>query len=225
MAFTKSAKLFAKDQLREFGELYTLIIITILLFAAPISVWIGLNSDEIVRILFMRGEFDEKMHTLVAHALVGLVPSIIFMGASQILSNGFYVMNKIRVPAVVMPSAVVVYLLCVRVLYETHGVFGLAIATSVWAFFMFCALTILLRVMMEWFSATHVFFKLLFYVGVAVVTFWPTVVATNWMISNEIARLFTSLIIGCAIYAVLLAIVRDRGFLYVKDKVGLRRKT
>ena len=224
LTFTKSAKLVAKHKLKEMGELYNVAIITVLLFAVPISVWMGLNSDEIITVVFTRGKFDEQMHSLVTFALIGLVPSIMFLSVNQLLSNCFYVMNKTYVPALVMPMGTVIYLISIGVLLDEYGIFGLAVATTMWALFIFCVMTIMLGRTLERFSSKQVFLKVMIYTTASVFAFSLAVSLAQSTTSSDILRLLTSFISGIVMYTGLLALIRDPGFLYVKDKILQRKR-
>ncbi len=217
ITFTKSSKLFVNDRHDKVGELYNITILACLLFVVPMAVWVWFNSHEIVRVLFMRGEFNEEMHKLVSFALIGLIPSVIFRSVNPIISNAFYVMDKISVPALVMPIGIIIYIACIEVLLEKYGVFGLAMATTVKEAFTFYIMTIMLGRTLQKFSSTQVFLKLFLYIATSIVSFWLGLQMASWMVSSDILRLAISLVAGGILYASLLAVLRDRGFIYVKD--------
>ena len=52
-----------------------------------------------MRVFFQRGQFTPEMGALVTGAVVGLTPSVLFVGLNQLLTNAFYAMDKIKVPA------------------------------------------------------------------------------------------------------------------------------
>jgi peptidoglycan biosynthesis protein MviN/MurJ (putative lipid II flippase) len=71
-----------------------------------------------------------------------MVPSVLFMGVGQLLSNAFFAMDRVRAPAVVMPCGMLVYVAFAVALVEPLGTQGLALATSVTALATFSALFI-----------------------------------------------------------------------------------
>ena len=83
----------------------------------------------------------------------------------------------------------------------------------------------LLGVMLQWFSAMQVFLKLIFYVVMSCIAFWLAIIMANWLISNEILHLLISFIGGCVAYIGLLVVVKDQGFVYVKDRAIQQRTT
>jgi len=82
------------------------------------------------------------MATLVAAVLLGLVPSVLFLGMNQLLSNAFYAMDRVMVPAIVMPLGTLLYVGCAIPLSAAFGTPGLAVATTVSSLAVFLALLI-----------------------------------------------------------------------------------
>src|SRR5262245_17264831 len=107
--FSHTARLFVERTERALSEVYRLGLCISFLLLAPLLWWVTLNGDEIVRVFFQRGQFTPEMAGLVTGALVGLVPSVLFIGLNQLLTNAFYAMDKVKVPAIVMPFGTVVY--------------------------------------------------------------------------------------------------------------------
>ena len=126
-------------------------------------------------------------------------------------------MDKISVPALVMPIGIIIYIASIEVLLEKYGVFGLAMATTVKEAFTFYIMTIMLGRTLQKFSSTQVFLKLFLYIATSIVSFWLGLQMASWMVSSDILRLAISLVAGGILYASLLAVLRDRGFIYVKD--------
>lgn len=148
--FSHTARLFVERNERALGQLYSVGLRVSFLLLAPLLWWIALNSFEIVRAFFLRGEFTPEMATLVAGALIGLIPSVLFLGVNQLLSNAFYAMNKIKVPAIVMPLGTVVYVGAAVPLAAIFATQGLAMATTVTSVVTFGALFVCLgRVLPE----------------------------------------------------------------------------
>jgi putative peptidoglycan lipid II flippase len=144
LMFSKTVQLFVDRDRRNLGALYSVGLRASFLVLAPLLWWIALDSNAIVQALFQHGRFTPEMAAVVAAVLVGLVPSVLFVGVNQLLSNAFYAMDRVKVPAVVMPLGTLVYLAVAIPLSASLGTQGLAIATSTATMILFAVLLIAL---------------------------------------------------------------------------------
>lgn len=144
LMFSTTVRLLAERDRRSLGALYSNGLRASFLVLAPLLWWIALDSKAIVEVLFQHGRFTPEMAALVAAVLVGLVPSVLFVGVNQLLSNAFYAMDRVKVPAVVMPLGTLVYLVVAIPLSSWLGPQGLAIATSTATMILFAILLLAL---------------------------------------------------------------------------------
>ncbi len=144
LMFSKTVQLFVDGDSRSLGALYSVGLRASFLVLAPLLWWIALDSNAIVQVLFQHGRFTPEMASVVAAVLVGLVPSVLFVGVNQLLSNAFYAMDRVLVPAVVMPLGTLVYLAVAIPLSASLGTQGLAIATSTATMILFAVLLVAL---------------------------------------------------------------------------------
>jgi putative peptidoglycan lipid II flippase len=210
--FSHTARLFVERNERALGRVYALGLSVSFLLVAPLLWWVALNGDEIVRVFFQRGEFTPEMARLVAGALVGLIPSVLFLGLNQLLSNAFYAMNQIKVPAIVMPFGTVVYVGAAVPLAALLGTQGLALATTVTAALTFVALFICLaRVLPEMRPV-----KTALRISAYAVLSGAVMLVANALLQSFGAGPFlvaaASLPVGAAIYSGVLALLGDRTF-------------
>lgn len=110
------------------------------LVLAPLLWWMALSAGAIVDLMFVRGRFTPEMANVVAGALLAFTPSVIFAGCNQLLSNAFYAMDRVKVPAIVMPLGTLLYVAAAVPLSAWLGTQGLAAATSLAAAAIFMAL-------------------------------------------------------------------------------------
>jgi len=142
LMFSQTVRLAVADDRRGIGLLYSTGLRAAFLVMAPLLWWIGLNSEALVQLLFVRGEFTQQHALVVAGVLLALAPSVVFLGVNQLLSNGFYAMDRVKVPALVMPFGTLLYVAAAVPLSAWLGTEGLAIATTSAAIFVFAALLI-----------------------------------------------------------------------------------
>lgn len=144
LMFSQTVRLVVARDRRALGSLYSMGLRAAFVVLAPFLAWLALNSEALVHALFVRGEFTADMGVVVAAVLVGLTPSVLFLGVNQLLSNAFYAMDRVKVPAIIMPLGTLVYVAAAFPLAGLLGTPGLAIAMSTAAFAVFAALLLVL---------------------------------------------------------------------------------
>jgi putative peptidoglycan lipid II flippase len=130
LMFSRTARLVVEDNSHELARLYRLGLAASFLLLAPVLWWLALESELIVTLVFERGAFDAGMTALVAVAIIGFAPSVMFAGVNTLLSNAFYAMDRVAVPALVTPIGTLVYLAIAPAIYQPLGVLGLALGSS-----------------------------------------------------------------------------------------------
>jgi putative peptidoglycan lipid II flippase len=212
MMFSHTARLFVERNERAVAELYKKGIKASFLLLAPLLWWVGLNGEEIVRVLFQRGEFTGEMAGLVAGALVALIPSVLFIGMNQLLSNGFYAMNRVKVPAIVMPFGTAVYVGAAVPLGALLGTQGLALATTVTAAVTFVALFACFARVLPDLRALRTALKVLFYALLAGATMIAATGLLRSLGGSPFVVAALSLPLGAAFHSGVLAASGDETF-------------
>ena len=142
LMFSHTVHLAVADDRRSIGALYSTGLRAAFLVLSPLLWWMALNSEAVVRVLFLRGQFTPEMAAVVAGVLLALAPSVLLLGVNQLLSNAFYAMDRVKVPALVMPFGALVYIAAAVPLSQWLGAQGLAVATTIAALTVFTALMI-----------------------------------------------------------------------------------
>ncbi|NNE07574.1 MAG: murein biosynthesis integral membrane protein MurJ [Gemmatimonadetes bacterium] len=106
----------------------------LLFFLIPSTVGLWLLARPIIRLLFLRGEFDEESLTMTAAALGFYAIGLIAFGCLKAVAPYFFSMRDTRTPVVAGAVAMVVNIIMNAALYKPMGVTGLALATSVAGF-------------------------------------------------------------------------------------------
>jgi putative peptidoglycan lipid II flippase len=144
LMFSRTVRLAVNKDRRGIGALYSMGLRASFLVLAPLLWWISLNSQAIVQVLFLHGEFTQEMAIVVAGVLLALAPSVLFLGVNQLLSNAFYAMDRVKVPAIIMPLGTLIYIAAAVPLSSWLGTQGLAVATTAASVMVFLALFITL---------------------------------------------------------------------------------
>jgi putative peptidoglycan lipid II flippase len=212
LMFSKTVHLVAARDRRSLGALYSNGLRASFLVLAPLLWWLALDSKAIVQVLFQHGRFTPEMATLVAAVLVGLVPTVLFVGVNQLLSNAFYAMDRVKVPAVVMPLGTLVYVAVAIPLSAWLGPQALAIASSTATIVLFAILLLALARQLPEIELLRTAGELVFY---ALLAGAAMLAATAGLARAEIPTLAVaaaSLPLGTAAYAAALYYGGDRTF-------------
>jgi putative peptidoglycan lipid II flippase len=212
LMFSTTVRLVAARDRRNLAALYSNGLRASFLLLAPLLWWIALNSEPIVRVLFQHGQFTPEMATLVAALLVGLVPSVLLVGVNQLLSNAFYAMDRVIVPAVVMPLGTLVYLAVALPLSSSLGAPALAIATSIATLILFVTLLLALARQVPELELLRTTGELALYSIVAGAAMLAAVAGLTRLAVPPLAVAAAALPLGTAAYAAALFYGGDRTF-------------
>jgi peptidoglycan biosynthesis protein MviN/MurJ (putative lipid II flippase) len=144
--------------------------------------------------------------------LVGLAPSVLFLGVNQLLSNSFYAMDRVAVPAIVMPIGTLLYIAAAIPLAASLGTQGLAIATTIAAVTVFLALLVIIARSVPEIGLLRTAGELAFYSvlgGTAMLGAVGLLATLDW---TPIAVAASSLPLGAAAYGAALFVGGDRTF-------------
>jgi peptidoglycan biosynthesis protein MviN/MurJ (putative lipid II flippase) len=162
--------------------------------------------------LFARGEFTHTMTVLVAATLVGMIPAVLFRGVNQLMSNAFYAMDRVRVPAVIMPLSTLVYVLFAIPLSRLWGTQGLALSTTFMQLVMFTALLSTLARLLPNVQAGKTTLHLFEYAALSGAVMAGTKTALDALELGPAVVATASLPLGVILYVGVLAAVGDETF-------------
>lgn len=210
LMFSRTARLAAVRNSKEMARIYDLALSASFLLLAPLLWWLGLNSAVVVDVLFVRGEFDMRMAALVSLALIGAAPSVVFTGTNGLMSNAFYAMDRIVVPAFVMPLGTLIYLGLAVSLAPRFGVLGLTASTTTASVAVFLIMLPLLARHVPELSAERTLLRVLLYAVVGGICIGGPTLWLESLQAPGVVRAAASLAAGLLLYASLLYAVKDR---------------
>ena len=97
----------------------------------PMVVFTVLNATNIVRLVYMRGNFSGKSLSLTSAALAGYVLGLPFLALRDIITRVYYAYGDTRSPVIINMISIVINILLDFVLGHYFGVFGITLSTSV----------------------------------------------------------------------------------------------
>ena len=112
-----------------------------IILALPATIGVMVFSEEIVRLLFGRGEFDLNAVSLTSYALFFYLMSLIALAIRDLLSRAFYAIGNTLSPTVNSMIGLSLNIVLNILLSRYMGVGGLALATSI-SLFVSCILMI-----------------------------------------------------------------------------------
>lgn len=207
--FSRAARLYADNRVAELGVLYAVAMRVSFLVLVPFLWWVTLTSDALVATIFGRGQFTADMTVLVGAALAALAPSVLFTGVGQLLTNAFYAMNRIKVPALILPFGMLVFVAAATVLSRTHGAPGIALATTLAAFSVFVAMLVTLSRTVEQFRWRQVGLQLLGYCALGAAVMGTVVATARELALSPLTTALVSLPVGVVLYFGFLAATGD----------------
>ena len=182
------------------------------LLLTPLLWWVVLESELVVGLLFERGAFDATMTALVAVTLIGYAPSVMFAGVNSILSNAFYAMSRIAVPALVMPIGTLIYLAVALAVYRPLGILGLALAPTAMHTTLFVILLFLLAKRLPKLDAGSVLGRIAAYISSAARPLVPEAAARTSSACTSSSKPGSASRSACILYFGVLALARERTF-------------
>ena len=208
--FSHTARLFADGKGRELGQLYAVGLRMCFLVLMPLLGWVCVNGDALVEMIFLRGEFTAQMTTLVAAALVALAPSVLFVGVGQLLANAFYALGRVKVPALVMPLGMLLFVAASVPLSRVLGTQGIALSTTVASVIVFGVLLACLSRAIEELPLGRVSLQLLTYTLLGGGVMGGATAVLRELPLTPLAVAAVSLPVGATLYLGALALARDR---------------
>lgn len=131
VAYPMMANARNEKKIDEFVELIKKSIIYLALILIPITVGVIIFREEIVSIIYERGEFNEYAVSLTSLALFGYSFGIFFTGMRDILNSTLFSMRKTKITTLNGVIGVVINIFLSIMLSKTMGISGVAIASSV----------------------------------------------------------------------------------------------
>lgn len=133
--YPKLAKANATKDRDRFGSIIETGLTLIAIVAIPCSLGTLLYSHQIVEIVFERGAFDASATLLTASAFFYYGVGLFFISINELMIRAFYSMHNMRTPLVFGAVAVAINIALSITLARVMAHSGLALATSITAFF------------------------------------------------------------------------------------------
>lgn len=221
------SRLSSEDNEEKFISSVVQSINSIVLLVIPISVGAMVLANPIVRILFQRGEFDDRATSMTSIALVMYSIGMVAFGLRDILGKVFYALQDTKTPMINGVVAMVMNIVLNIILVKYLKLAGLALATSISAIICIFLLFISLKKKIGYFGQDKIvktFVKsMLSSVVMGVVTYF----SYNTLVSilgvgfiKEVIALTISVGIGAITYGISILVLKVDEINVVTDMVN-----
>lgn len=130
-AFPYLARLAAENRLDEMNQIFNALLRYLGTLVIPTAILMFVLRNEIVRVLFERGDFGPRDTQMTAIALSGLLVGAFAIAAMTVVNRGFYAMQNTLLPAIYGTIAVGISLPVYWLGLKMYGLIGVALAISV----------------------------------------------------------------------------------------------
>ncbi len=131
VAFPSLAALFGRGDSDGFARLLDRTMRPLLFLSIPASVALVMIGRAVITVIFEGGRFTTQSTDIVAGAFTWFALGLVGYGLTEIVTRVFYAMKDTRTPVITTILTIILNIILARLLMESLGVEGLAIALSV----------------------------------------------------------------------------------------------
>ena len=128
--FPKLSRLSANDN-SKWNKMFMDSIKTVLIFVTPVSIIFILQSTDIIRIIYERGEFGENSVLLASGALAFYSLGMIFYALQEVMYKAFYSKRTSVIPMIISILGIIINLALSFILSKYMGINGLALSATI----------------------------------------------------------------------------------------------
>jgi len=171
------------------------------LFILPATIGIIYLSNDIVKVLFGRGEFDEKAILLTGGVLRFYASGLIFFSGTRLLVTSFYALKDTKTPVKTATFSLFVNIFLNIILMFPLKAKGLALATSISSFFNFVYLFMLFRLKTGYAITNELIYKVLKIICCSLILFL-FLYYSPFKSLNIYLKVFFDILVGFLVYII-----------------------
>lgn len=194
-----------------------------LLFIIPMSVGIALLSNEIVKVIYQRGEFTEHSTLLTGGALFFYAFGMIGYGLMEILNKAFYAMQDSKTPMYISGFSIILNVILSVVLVKTMGYKGLPLSASITSIITAILMLYIVNNKKPGVIENQSFMELAKIIISAVAMGFVIWVIKSVIVSSTIICLVASVLIGIIVYFICTFILKSETVMMGIDMVKNRK--
>lgn len=208
--FPALSKKVGSEDTGAFGEILVQSVRVMLLIIAPIMVGMAMLSDDIITLVYGRGEFTQYSVNLTSSALRFFSFGMIAYGITEILNKCFYSMKNAKIPMIASVFGIVVSVIMssLSVKVWNLGVRGLALSSAVSAFVVAVVLIVFIQKRVGFISRSLIIHVIKVLVAVSMMAVYLLLAKQFTADLNIIIRLIITVAGGAVIYSVSLFVLK-----------------
>ncbi len=227
--YTKQTKIASESSVEDLIEYTRNTLSSILMIIIPITAGVMVLSYELIRVLYLRGQFTLEKASIAAILLILLSVGNISNTVKNMLSNMMFSLKKTKIPMrstyLIVFTNIVLNLIVVRI----FGIYGLVSATSVASIIGATYITLKLKNEFSKYKAKFFTPSFVKYIIASVLMSLVIFVVKEFLISTgDLLTLIISFFIGVIVYAITLYALKTKELYeatrmlmeYVSEKIG-----
>lgn len=224
--FPKLSRLSIAKEGREWSDVVAGSIKLVLLIVIPIALVFLLQGEEIIRIIYQRGEFDETAVKLTSAAMFWYSIGMVWYSAQEIFNKAFYSVHDTKTPLIASVGSIITNVALSFILSKYMGISGLALAASVSAFVwcIFSGVMLKSRFFKESFKDLQLIKIIVMALAFALTVFFVRqFMCASVGVENLINRIITfavPAIAGLAVYIILAFILKIKELDFIRNKLS-----
>ncbi|MBU9712164.1 murein biosynthesis integral membrane protein MurJ [Evansella tamaricis] len=222
--FPTITKMAEKNNMEELKKSLASAITGINLLVLPATVGYMIFSEQIVQVLFGRGEFDSNAVSMTSSALFYYSIGISSIGLRMVLTRVYYALHDSKTPMVNSSISMIVNIILNIVLSRYLGIAGLALATSLAAIFSTLLLFRNLHTKIQGFGIRDLFYSLIKMLVASLLMGVLSKITFTYLFTkmNLTVSFFLAVFTGVVIYFVFIFIFRIRELDIVINQIKRR---
>ncbi len=216
--FPELSKLTVDKKMDKVKEILNKSIRISIFFIIPMSIGIGLLSNEIIKVIYERGEFTSASTILTGQALLYYSFGMIGYGIMEILNKAFYSMQDSKTPMKISIVAILLNVTLSVLLVNKIGYVGLPLAASGTSIAIACIMLYTLNKKIEKIVDRDVIKELMKTIVSGILMAVSIIFVRPYLGINSIIILLVSVVIGLIIYSISMYILKSNVIGEIKKK-------
>ena len=223
--FPEMPKMIAQKKYNDLSVLTQKVLIAIAIIVIPVTIIMLLFSEEIVRLVYARGSFDESSVTITSTVFCGYLIGFYFIGIKQILDKLFYSLGKNNTLMIFNIINVIINIVLNVILIQMMGLSGLAYATSISSIIYITVCLSYLKNSKIRFNIFNYFKKLSKLILINVITLVTISTIASHISANWLINMLITFLVGNAITIFIYNLMKIEEYILMQNKIVKFRNT
>ncbi len=212
--FPELSKLTADNNKEKIRDMLKSSLSVSVLFIIPMSVGIGMLSEDVIRIIYERGEFTRESTMLTSSALIFYSIGMIGYGLMEVLNKAFYAMQDSKTPMITSAISIAINVGLSIILVRNMGYVGLPLATSITSILTAALMLVFVSKKIKGIVDKETFFEFVKIIVASIVMALLIIILKNVIVGENILKMIlrigASVIGGVLIYFSIIILLKNQ---------------